>query len=348
MSDSQSPQVSPTSQPEQQPQSNPGSNPNPVSEPSSIPIAVPPQNVSDIPEIVDFRLNEVINSPGVQVVNQQGNSADGSSITKTTFETVDKTIDVDITQNLNQVIQQYYDNTSTQNSQSKLVVDEIKSYAAKIKCDNFHGKGTIEDYNELFLAASKIANESRQMQLNVDIEGFNEFANAADELSSLFQGFIVKLQSINIIDDLAFLRSVAAALKKIANLAEVFGKFKETIIATATVQIPKSSHDAKNVVEGVMSEISCAMNYINHFVDPSHVAGPAAELSVVEKNVISKAVDTIKAWSVLSDQDVSVSMTSNADVTYIKQANAELRIKAGVVRNNVNTLRAKLAVYKNI
>lgn len=312
------------------------------------PIAVTITEVEDVPPIVNFTLNETIDISGAQIINQQGSSADGSSVTKTTFETTDETLDPDITTNLNQVIQSYYNDEAEVNSPSKVILDEIRGYAGKIKCDSFHGKGTIEDYNELFLAASKIANETKQMNLNVDIDGFNEFASAAEDLSSLFQGFIVKLQSINIVNDLQFLRSVANALKKIADLSDVFGKFKETIIATASVQIPKSAHDAKVIVEEVMGEIGCAMNYIQHFVDPTHAAGSSAELSPEEKTVINRAVSAIENWSILCEQDVSISMSNNPDVLYIKQANVELSSKATVLRSNTSALRNKFALYKNI
>jgi hypothetical protein len=44
----------------------------------------------------------------------------------------------------------------------------------------------------------------------------------ADDLSSLFNGFILKLQNVNIINDTAFLKAIASALKKIVNLSNVF------------------------------------------------------------------------------------------------------------------------------
>ena len=48
----------------------------------------------------------------------------------------------------------------------------------------------------LFEAASKIANDTKQMQLDV-----NDFGNATDELSKLFMNFTKRLQNINIIND---------------------------------------------------------------------------------------------------------------------------------------------------
>lgn len=300
-----------------------------------------------IPPITQYTLNETISSIGTQVTNQQGTGANNEYITQTTFSTIDtnNTIDPDISENLGQVISSYYDNEASEASQ---VVNEIRTYAEKINCDSFKGKGTIEDYSELFVAASKIANETKHMQLNVEIEGFNDFAAAADELSALFQGFIVKLQSINIIDDLNFLKSVSAALKKIANLSDVFGQFKQTIFATASVQMPKSARDTRLIIQNVMSNINCSMGYINNFVNPDSNAPSDAQLSVVERNVIDTAVSTIENWKILCDQDINVSMSNNPDVVYIKQASDQLKNKANSLRANTNILRAKFAIYKNI
>jgi hypothetical protein len=286
----------------------------------------------------------------VVVTTQQGQSASGSEVTHVTFSTISNPENdaVNITENLGQVVESYYDNTANPNSESNQVLNDIKAYATQIKCENFHGKGTIEDYSELFRAASKIANETKQMQLNVDIDGFNEFGAAADELSDLFNGFIVKLQSINIIDDLNFLKSVRAALAKIARLSDVFGEFKKTIIATATVELPKSAHDARIVVEEVMTEVNCAMNYISHFVNPVTPKPYGSDLSLVEKNIIDKAVDTIENWSVLCDQGVSLAMNNSPDVVYIKSANQELKAKSDVMKANISSLRTKLFTYSHM
>jgi len=102
----------------------------------------------------------------------------------------------------------------TDNTINNEIVDQIREYATKIKCEDFHGKGSIDDYNELFMAASRIANETKQMQLDVDVQGFNDFGNAAQELSNLFENFTKRLQNINIINDSSFLESVLDAMKK--------------------------------------------------------------------------------------------------------------------------------------
>jgi hypothetical protein len=155
------------------------------------------------------------------------------------------------------------------------------------------------DYTQLFDAASQIANETSQMQLYVNVEGFSEFGNAADELSKLFSSFILKLQNVNIINDTLFLQSILNALKKIVNLSNTFGRFKETILATSVIKIPKSAHDAKIVIENIMKEINCAVDCINYFVDPTISKPDDVDLTSDDKDIIHAATTTINNWNSL-------------------------------------------------
>ena len=290
-------------------------------------------------------MNQVIDISGARIVNQQGQTADGNEVTHSTFETVPHVDNQDVTINedLTQVVESYYNDEK--DATTMQVLSQIKSYAEQIKCTNFQGKGTIDDYSELFAAASKIATESKQMTLSVDVSGLSEFGQAADDLSKLFTSFITRLNNVNVINDLSFLQSIASALAKIVNLANVFGKFKETIIATSKIEIPKSAHDATVVVQSVLSEVNCAMTYISHFVDPSFVASDAANLSFVEKNIVKNAVQTIDNWNVLCQQDVAIAMSNSPDVISIKQASASFQSKTATLMNNTSTLRGKLSLF---
>jgi hypothetical protein len=297
-----------------------------------------------IPPIVDFSLNTTIDGSGYEIKFQQGVSADGSNVTIGLFDTTHPELyDPEIHENLGQVVTTYDDET---NSQTATVLAQIQSYASQIQCSDFHGKGSIDDYKNLFNAAAKIANETKQMQLDIDIEGFDDFGKAADELSAVFNGFIIKLHQVNIIDDFAFLSSIASALGKIVNLSNIFGKFKETILATTTVKLPKSAHDTKVIIEGVMGEINCAMKYINHFVDASFSAPADANLSVEEKNIIDKAVETIDNWNLLCEHGISVALENNTDIQYISNASEELKTTTNVLKSATSTLKNKLAQYK--
>ena len=296
-----------------------------------------------IPTITDFSLNTAIDGSGYHIVYQQGFTTDGSNVTLATFHTTDASFDPQITAELVQVVNTYDDQIN--NSPNKLVLDQIKLYASEIKCEDFHGKGSIDDYTNLFNAAAKIATESKQMELDIDIEGFNEFGKAAEDLTNIFNGFIMKLQNVNIISDYTFLTSIATALGKIVNLSKIFSQFKETILATTTVQMPKSAHDTKVVIEGVMSEINCAMQYINHFVDGSFNAPAECELSSAEKTVIDKAIETIDTWNILCEQGISVTLQNDPDIQFISQASTELINTTSVLKSASNKLKAKLAKF---
>jgi len=150
--------------------------------------------VINVPVIVDSTLDETIIGNGYIVGNDQGTTADGTEVTHSTFDTTDPTADPQITENLVETVNAYYDDE--QNTDTKVILDEIKLYAGRIQCDDFHGKGSIDDYSELFRAAAKIANESKQIKLDVDVAGFNEFSDAADELANLFNSFIVNPYSV--------------------------------------------------------------------------------------------------------------------------------------------------------
>ena len=289
--------------------------------------------------ITTFNLNETIDNTFTNITNQQGTTEEGSNKTKTTFTTKDLSNNVVIEQDLEQDIEVYDE------SESSLIVDEIKLYAEKIKCTEFQGKGTIDDYSQLFIAASKIANETKQIELDVDVDGFNDFASAADELSALFNGFIVKLQNVNIINDSRFLASILNALKRIDNLSNVFGKFKETIMATSTIKIPKSAHDTAVQIQNVMGELNCAMKYIGYFVAPTDIVPNNAQLDDEDRTIIDQAIDTIEHWNILSEQGVSIALNNNTDIQYIKQANNELKTKSNVLKGAVVSLKEKFAFY---
>ena len=295
-------------------------------------ILIPVPIISDLSSVT-------ITGDGYQVVNQTGLAADGSSVIRTTFTSTDPSNnDTNINENLSQIVATYNDEVA--NSQSSILLQQIRGYASEIKCSDFHGKGSIDDYTALFQAAASIANESKQMDLNVDIEGFSEFGQAADDLSNLFESFITKLQNVSIINDITFLTNISIALGKIVNLSKIFGKFKETIIATTTIEVPKSLADTKVVLSGVMDEVNCAMQYINYFVSPTDSL-PDAKLSSTEQNIITQAIHTIDTWNNLCEQGVSIAMSNNTDIQYIKHASSELKTTTQNLKSVTRRLKDK-------
>ena len=312
----------------------------------------PVSNVIDlslnIPVIVNTLSGETIVGVGYEIKNAQGIDASGAGITKTTFDTTHPELyDPQIHENLSQKVETYND-ISAIDSSANILLNEIKLYAGELKCSDFHGKGTIDDYSALFTAASRIANETKQMELDVDIAGFNEFAQAADDMSDLFNGFILKLQNVSIITDIGFLTSIAGALRRLVKLSETFGRFKQTVLATTAIQLPKSAHETKLIIDGVMEEVNCAMKYIEYFVSPTDLSLSAAALSSEEKNIISKSVETIDNWNTLCQYGVSIAMSSDVDIISIHNASEELKQSSVSLRSASSRLRSKLAAFNII
>jgi hypothetical protein len=302
---------------------------------TTIPVPVP---------IVTELSNVTVTGDGYQVVNKQGLAADGSSVIRTTFTSTDPSNNApNINENLSEIVTTYNDETN--NSQASILLSQIQTYASDINCSDFHGKGSIDDYTALFQAAGRIANESKQMELNIDIEGFSEFGQAANDLANLFESFITKIQNVNIITDIGFLTAISDALGKIVNLSKIFGKFKETIFATTTIQVPKSAHDTKVILHGVMDEVNCAMQYINYFVSPTDHTLTDAKLTNTEQNIINQAISTIDSWNILCDQGVSIAMANDPDIQYIQQASSQLKNTTTNLKSITNTLKSKLSAF---
>jgi hypothetical protein len=293
---------------------------------------------------VQVLINETITDPSGNfvVTHHQSLNSQGNVNTESTFTTTNPLINNQVTEELKQDTEIY---NNSLDATTLSLVNTIKDYASQIQCSDFHGKGTIDDYKVLFQAASTIANESSQMALNIDVSGFSEFGQAADELSALFTGFITKLENVNIINDTVFLQTIAIALNKIVNLSNVFGKFKKTIIATSTIRLPKSIVDTQQVLQGVMGEVNCAMNYMTYFVNPVDTSLTKAILSDDDKSVITNAVQAITHWNELCDQGVSVTMANDVNIKALVQTNNELKSKTNVLQSITSTLRSKLASY---
>jgi len=286
-----------------------------------------------------FIVNETITDPNFVATHQQFLDSQGDAITESTFTTTNPAMNVQITEELKQEVEVYNDATTLS------LVNTIKGYAVEIQCSDFHGKGTIDDYKALFQAASTIANESSQMSLNVDVTGFSEFGQAADDLAALFTSFITKLENVNIINDITFLQTIASALQKIVNLSNVFGKFKDTIVATSKIRLPQSVIETNVVLNGVMEEVNCAMNYMTYFVNPSDTGLTKAKLSDNDVSVITNAVQTINHWNELCEQGVTVTMANDVNIQSLTQTNNALKSKTNILQSITSTLQAKLASY---
>jgi hypothetical protein len=94
-----------------------------------------------------------------------------------------------------------------------------------------------------------------------------------------------------------------------------------------------------------MDEVNCAMQYINYFVSPTDASLNGAQLSAVEKNIITQSMNTIESWNILCEQGVSIAMASDPDVQYIQQASSQLKNTTFNLKTITNTLKNKIASF---
>ena len=299
----------------------------PVSTPVPTPVSTPPVSTPPVPLVSEVGPGYVIDVSTNGITNE----------TDVTFTTGDPNLYVpQIYQDLDQNIVFRDDNEE--------ILNQIKACAIEIKCEDFHGKGSIDDYAGLFMAASQIANQTNTIALDINIDGFNEFATAADELSELFQNFTTKLQKVNIINDTVFLTSILTALRKIVNLSNNFAKFKETILLTNTIDIPKSISATAIAINAVSDEIDCAMKYISNFATPDPTLTKGA-LSDADKLIIQKATTTITSWNSIVTNGVSVTMANNADIQYITNQNQLYSTRTANLKLATNAIKNKFLYY---
>ena len=195
-----------------------------------------------------------------------------------------------------------------------------------------------------FNAASQFVNNTTQVELDVQVDGFNQFAQAADDLSTLFVNFTKQLQNVNIIKDDLFLTTILNSLQRIINLKNTFGKFTETIKATNTIQLSNSISETKQILEEVTNEIDCAMNYITHFTTNSSNI-PSASLSDIDKNAIERSAQTLNAWSEICNHGVSIAMVNDPNIQYIQSSNQYFMSQSKLLQQSTSSLRGRYSSY---
>jgi len=237
----------------------------------------------------------------------------------------------------------YYDDETKGYDINEQLINDIKQYASKIKCKDFYGKGTIDDYSELFKAVSNIANDYKEIELDIGSEEFNEFSKTTEEMINLFETFSTKLHNINVINDTNFLITISNALEKMCKLSESFIKFKKTILSVSDTKITKNMCETTQILSNVMVDITCAINYISHFVNPTDSSLINSELKIDEKNDIKKAVNIINNLNVnynssknKMENDENIKDIMNYSKS-IKNSSKVLKKASEIFKNKINS-----------
>lgn len=240
-----------------------------------------------------------------------------------------------------------YNDESNDYDMNKQLINEIREYATKINRKDFYENGTINDYLNLFESVSNMANEYKQLDLNFEIDGFNEFSNAADQIIILFESFSTKLQNINIINDTTFLISISRALEKMCKLSETFIMFKKTILSMGDIQIPKTVCDTTEILSNVMVDATCAVNYISHFIDPSNNQLLNSELKTEDKIAIENAINIVNNINTDMDCCYIKNKLERDDVfKSIVKYNNSIKKSSTILKNATNIFKNKINKYK--
>jgi hypothetical protein len=86
------------------------------------------------------------------------------------------------------------------------------------------------------------------------------------------------------------------------------------------------------------------MQYINHFAiaDPTLIKG---KLSDADKHIIQKATTTINSWNSIVSNGVSITMTTNSDIQFIKNQNQLYFTRTINLKSATNAIKNKFAFY---
>jgi hypothetical protein len=86
------------------------------------------------------------------------------------------------------------------------------------------------------------------------------------------------------------------------------------------------------------------MQYINHFAiaDPTLIKG---SLSSADKLIIQKATTTINSWNSIVSNGVSVTMSNNTDIQFIKNQNELYSIRTAKLKMATNAIKNKFIFY---
>jgi hypothetical protein len=118
------------------------------------------------------------------------------------------------------------------------------------------------------------------------------------------------------------------------------------LLYTSTIKVPKYIKDTRIVMEDVMTDMSCAMKYINHFISPeNNDLCSNAELSEDEKRMIEESIQTISGWDQLYNKGMQIAISENADIKFIEEANKIIQTTSNSLKDATSIFKGKLTYY---
>ena len=110
---------------------------------------------------------------------------------------------------------------SSKSSNTLQILEEIKFIVGRIKCENFHGIGTLDDYEELIRLSQMV----KGLEIDIDLTSLQSITEKADGIKQVFETLRTTLPTVlNLIsvENLMIIRDAFCSILKMLDTIENF------------------------------------------------------------------------------------------------------------------------------
>lgn len=182
------------------------------------------------------------------------------------------------------------------------LVTDITNLVNAIQCADVQGMGTLSDYTNLLALAQKV-NDSPELADPANITKLEDLAAAAEAYGKVFKTISDTLEVTTEISAYDVLTKIKAALTKISGMFDNLGALKLSITRTAEVKIPDSITAVATQLDGVYSELDCALEYLDYFCTGTNAPANSA-LNAQDTAAIAAATGALNFWNNLSGSTI--------------------------------------------
>ena len=288
------------------------------------------------PEL-DITENENIEVTGTTGGNTQsvqtGQTEDGGDVLDVDLQADQDVVDIDVDLT---TLTEYSDLNDEQIEK----LQKIRDLAEKIKCTEFHNKGTLKDYEELIEKIRTV--EIQKVDLDLELDGLDKFGKFSKEISEMILGLSARIEQVSTVNDTEFLDKTIQQMENIQMLINALDKFKIDVAATSKLRLPSSTREVSQILSDLYVEASCAKEYIDYFTGVrSDRPSEDAELSENDKNAIQDAIKAIDLWVDMTNNGLEATMKNDENIQNIKEYNQKFS-------DLTEDLQASLQKFKDI
>lgn len=206
--------------------------------------------------------------------------------------------------------------------EAQAVLKDIESYSEDIKAENFAGKGSLEDYQELFQKVCKYSQDLKDtnIDLTIDMDKLSDFAESAKALTGFIGSLTLSLRRVVTVSDITFLKDFKEKIYNISLLYKTIGDFQTTIIATANLKVPGSVSKILALLQKITSQINNTMTYMDYFtgIISKEEVDKSAYLTDDSRAALNRAISALDTWKALADAQTSTSLSTDKTVQDLK------------------------------